>query len=688
MKVVPKSVVEGTERFVRKTVRKENEKYERRRYLTQAYFERKLYSDYALKAAYEHALQLLLEGSETLDYGTMEEIVQQNAPTATWHERAREEFLAKRRAQEQEKEDRREAREQAQKRERFQPQLPAYWQNQMNALSDQIQGWPEEAQYLAQGLLWKWYELRKQAFPSNPALPIPGVEAGIEATIRKDLVTQFEQVLRAADKTIHEECSKDHPYWMMKIHGDPCVSLFAPAGRAESALSHFERRMKIFRDEDGVPYKTVFFWVEEYMKQQVPTSMGGRYLELLEARAQLVGAFNLAAFGAKPALLTGAAGEASVGEGAASEAAAGEASVGHVSAGRAPTTVGNAPDPLTFPRTDLTLGRAFPPPEIEPPASAPPAQPTVAGAESAEQATGIGRWLRSKVLEYAIRGADASEVAPRVGAGGPSGGRPVAANVEGWSRLYTPTPDPVTTPAGPTRSVSAPSTETAPASSVAQQPTVSQAPDTQPAPNVPSTSRANAGGPQAPASRTPAPATLGPQVETLPRPSRPFQPEYTAGPTVNDVRAQYRYRTYQKNGKTYKQASGRLGMPREVVEHRDPWSQTQVSQGTGDDAGHLIGNRFGASGEEENLSRQNWIANRFGNYKALEDLWAEMRHRGIEIDVWVTDVTKAGEDRPFWRNVKWTEYYLDGMEIEHEVDFANTSSQKSRAAEAQANPKP
>jgi hypothetical protein len=129
-------------------------------------------------------------------------------------------------------------------------------------------------------------------------------------------------------------------------------------------------------------------------------------------------------------------------------------------------------------------------------------------------------------------------------------------------------------------------------------------------------------------------------------------------------------------------------MPREVVEHRDPSSQRRVSAETGDDAGHLIGNRFGASGGVENLSRQNWIANRYGNYHALEDLWAGMRQRGIEIEVQVTDVTKPGADRPFLRNVKWTEIYLDGMEVEHEIDFANTTTKATRAAGAQANPAP
>src|SRR3954462_12520242 len=96
-------------------------------------------------------------------------------------------------------------------------------------------------------------------------------------------------------------------------------------------------------------------------------------------------------------------------------------------------------------------------------------------------------------------------------------------------------------------------------------------------------------------------------------------------------------------------------MPDEVQTHRDTTAQKKVSKGTGDDAGHLIGDRFGPPGGEENLSRQNWVANRTGNYHALEDAWAALRHEGVEIDVQITDVTRAGADRPYMRNVQWTE---------------------------------
>src|SRR5262245_36163918 len=107
---------------------------------------------------------------------------------------------------------------------------------------------------------------------------------------------------------------------------------------------------------------------------------------------------------------------------------------------------------------------------------------------------------------------------------------------------------------------------------------------------------------------------------------------------LSDVRGQYTFETKTRNGKTYKQAYGWLGMPDQVIEHRSASDQRKVSSGTGDDAGHMIGNRFGSPGSPDNLSLQNWKANRYGTYKNLENLWAAKRLSGVEIYVQVTDV--------------------------------------------------
>ena len=97
----------------------------------------------------------------------------------------------------------------------------------------------------------------------------------------------------------------------------------------------------------------------------------------------------------------------------------------------------------------------------------------------------------------------------------------------------------------------------------------------------------------------------------------------------------------------------------------------------------MIGNRFGPPGGSENLSRQNWVLNRFGNYQ-VEDAWAALRAKGVEIDVDITDVTRAGEDRPYLRRVSWKETAPGGVQQELEPDFANTTTPESRAASGAA----
>ncbi len=172
-----------------------------------------------------------------------------------------------------------------------------------------------------------------------------------------------------------------------------------------------------------------------------------------------------------------------------------------------------------------------------------------------------------------------------------------------------------------------------------------------------------------------------PEVTVLRIPGRTPDPAYSVDPykpSKINVAGEYRFRQYEKNDKVYQQASGRLGMPDEVQKHRDTTAQKKVSGGTGDDAGHLIGNRFGPPGSAKNLGRQNWVANRVGNYHALEDAWASLRRQGVEIDVQVTDVTRAGEKRPFMRNVQWTETTPGGTVKSYEVDFANTTTPESR----------
>jgi beta-galactosidase GanA len=151
-------------------------------------------------------------------------------------------------------------------------------------------------------------------------------------------------------------------------------------------------------------------------------------------------------------------------------------------------------------------------------------------------------------------------------------------------------------------------------------------------------------------------------------------------PFKSDVRGQYIFKTWTTNGKTYKQARGWLGMPGQVREFRSAYQQSKLAAGTGDDAGHLIGNRFGAPGGVENLNPQNWKSNRCGTYKDLENRWAQKRLNDVDVFVQVTDVTRPGETRPFMRNVQWIERFQQ-HETRDEIVFANAHTPESREAQ-------
>jgi len=148
-----------------------------------------------------------------------------------------------------------------------------------------------------------------------------------------------------------------------------------------------------------------------------------------------------------------------------------------------------------------------------------------------------------------------------------------------------------------------------------------------------------------------------------------------------DVSRNFRYRVYRRGDNTVKEAAGRLGVPSKVKHHRSASAQRGVSGGTGDDAGHLIGNRFGASGGAENLSPQNWRQNRGqGTFYTLEKQWSHMLEKGWGVEVRVRDFTRAGEARPWMRKVEWTEISPNGTRIKRELDFVNTHTPKSRQA--------
>ncbi len=151
-----------------------------------------------------------------------------------------------------------------------------------------------------------------------------------------------------------------------------------------------------------------------------------------------------------------------------------------------------------------------------------------------------------------------------------------------------------------------------------------------------------------------------------------------------DVSQQFRFFTRMEKDHLLDIAAGRLGVPSKVRQHRSGHQQSKVSRQTGDDAGHRIGNQFGAPGDARNLARQNWIQNRSGTWRQLEDRWARMLEAGIGVEVTVTDVYRKAEARPFRRDVEWTEVYPDGRRATRKqsenVTFGNFETVESRTA--------
>ena len=152
-----------------------------------------------------------------------------------------------------------------------------------------------------------------------------------------------------------------------------------------------------------------------------------------------------------------------------------------------------------------------------------------------------------------------------------------------------------------------------------------------------------------------------------------------------DISKNFHFETIERGGYVYKIGAGQLGVPGMVKLHRSKSAQSSVSSGTGDDAGHLIGNRFGAPGGAENLGPQNWIQNQYGTFKQLENTWETRLKSGSRIYALVQDVFRKDahgqrEDRPFMRRVEWDETMKKGPTVHHELVFANPQTAKSREA--------
>ncbi len=153
-----------------------------------------------------------------------------------------------------------------------------------------------------------------------------------------------------------------------------------------------------------------------------------------------------------------------------------------------------------------------------------------------------------------------------------------------------------------------------------------------------------------------------------------------------DISKRFKFSTTTIAGKEYKVAEGWLGVPGRVKTHRSSHAQKGVSTGSGDDAGHLIGNQFGAPGDSRNLSLQNWIMNRGqGTWFDLEKQWADLIQKGHKVRVKVTDVAEVGK-RPYHRKAEWTVVGPDGHTTSHHsMDYMNATSAKGRQATGEVN---
>lgn len=164
-----------------------------------------------------------------------------------------------------------------------------------------------------------------------------------------------------------------------------------------------------------------------------------------------------------------------------------------------------------------------------------------------------------------------------------------------------------------------------------------------------------------------------------------------SGAVLQNVSGRFTFREEIRGRVRYKEISGELGIPGQVITHRDRKAQEDVSAGTGEHAGHLIAIEFGAPGDIRNLGLQNPNMNTYapkkhqqallgsgGSYRQLEIRWKELLLQGWRVHVTVTDKYRLGENRSFTRHVRWTERSRSGEMYTQSLDFGNFGSQQMR----------
>jgi hypothetical protein len=159
-----------------------------------------------------------------------------------------------------------------------------------------------------------------------------------------------------------------------------------------------------------------------------------------------------------------------------------------------------------------------------------------------------------------------------------------------------------------------------------------------------------------------------------------------------DISHRFIFSSGNRAGYFFKEASGELGVPGQVMTHRIVADQRLVSAGTGEHAGHLIAIQFGPPGDLRNLGLQNPNMNTFaprplqealqgsgGSYYHLESKWTRLLLDGYAIHVTVTDKYRPGQNRPYTRSVVWTETPPNGQSERLVMEYVNFSSNQGRA---------
>jgi hypothetical protein len=164
-----------------------------------------------------------------------------------------------------------------------------------------------------------------------------------------------------------------------------------------------------------------------------------------------------------------------------------------------------------------------------------------------------------------------------------------------------------------------------------------------------------------------------------------------------DISGRFKFRQWKQAGYLFKEAAGELGVPGNVMTHRDVKAQRDLAGGSGDHAGHMIGVQFGAPGGLENMGLQNANMNTFapkrlqeafrghgGSYHDLESEWSRKLKQGYRITVVVQDKYRPNEERPVVRWVQWVETAPSGKQNGAQtLDFGNFSSPQLRQAKGE-----